>query len=1046
MADKQPGAASALTNNSLIAAVLAATGAIYLAREAPLEEERPEAYEAALHSQGFHEIEARAWQDPLAAVEAHRRGDAHGDDKCANAPSDSKHCNQLKTELAQRPNSAILAVMVTGGSFSEDVETRRRIRYAVLAGLNREGYAPEDPQRLDYFRLPPDQKTGVSADFPYEWFHRRDRIGDQALVLWVNEDSALLTNGETGHPLLALGNLFETLLPPAPAAGDAESARPQPSRAISILGPWQSDTLLSMRGERCGQRAERAGSPPFTFNFYVYGASISDKLLDERLPPQCAKFPVAWRIVTDDVVGKELVAELGRRGVFSKSPFDTLLSDWKARGSLDVSAFGKETEPLGLSRKKTAVALVSDWDTLYGWGVAKTVEDQIRTKATVERFSYLRGLDGVLTTNGQKNSPASDQKQGEDRAVGKSPGDPKIDPRAFDRAYGPSQADYLRRLADGLKARSQEYDFKAIGVLGNDVYDKLWVLRALKPAFPNAIFFTTDYDLALTSVNDLPYTRNLVVASSFGGQLRKERQREIPPFRSAYQTSAFFATQLALEGVQPTGPSSVVPQGAQLFEIARTGAIVELATKEVDNKKVDSPSDAECGNDISKCEPVIAPVRPPALNDRDRWLASIGFSLAAAWLSVIASKRDEDVKTLSRAYRLHGLLYFVAALLFGAAIAVLFWNPLAVWLMNEGVGEPLALLRGIGIWPIVALRLLLTLFCVFLTFRACRVFRNNTADLETRILGSEKPSSPTRQERDARRLIDPFLAYRIDAFVDNSDESHVDAAWKAYISQGRWQLRLGRCALWSAVALLLFALAGGFDGGPPVRAYLARYLYNFSLATNFVSASVLTLFIFDATALCVSFVEGLGRSQTQWPKEAQKDFAQRLGVAATQNTNAPGKKKKCGLLDYWIDLVFIEKHTSVVNSLVYYPFLVIALSILAHSAVLAAYPGGALIGVAEAIGLAMVFCCAIALRWASERVRRSAERHFAAEIVKLGDNKPAPGQWGSKQLQALLDRIRDLSGGAFSPLLEQPFIKALLLPVGSIGWATLQDLPSLWRL
>ncbi len=36
-----------------------------------------------------------------------------------------------------------------------------------------------------------------------------------------------------------------------------------------------------------------------------------------------------------------------------------------------------------------------------------------------------------------------------------------------------------------------------------------------------------------------PYTRNLLVASSFGLQLDDDLQHEIPPFRSSYQTAAF---------------------------------------------------------------------------------------------------------------------------------------------------------------------------------------------------------------------------------------------------------------------------------------------------------------------------------------------------------------------------------------------------------------------------------------------------------------------------------------------------------------------------
>ncbi len=61
----------------------------------------------------------------------------------------------------------------------------------------------------------------------------------------------------------------------------------------------------------------------------------------------------------------------------------------------------------------------------------------------------------------------------------------------------------MRRLAAKLKEKDDEFrrrgegGIRAIGVLGNDVFDKLLVLRALKPQFPEAVFFTTDYDAAL---------------------------------------------------------------------------------------------------------------------------------------------------------------------------------------------------------------------------------------------------------------------------------------------------------------------------------------------------------------------------------------------------------------------------------------------------------------------------------------------------------------------------------------------------------------------
>lgn len=78
MAEKQSGATGALTNNSLFAAVLAVAGALYLNSDAPLDRLRPDAFEASPASHAYHDIEARSWQDPLAAAEAHRQADADG--------------------------------------------------------------------------------------------------------------------------------------------------------------------------------------------------------------------------------------------------------------------------------------------------------------------------------------------------------------------------------------------------------------------------------------------------------------------------------------------------------------------------------------------------------------------------------------------------------------------------------------------------------------------------------------------------------------------------------------------------------------------------------------------------------------------------------------------------------------------------------------------------------------------------------------------------------------------------------------------------------
>ena len=145
------------------------------------------------------------------------------------------------------------------------------------------------------------------------------------------------------------------------------------------------------------------------------------------------------------------------------------------------------------------------------------------------------------------------------------------------RAEGPSQLDYIPRLADHIEQVNRELfvdspaaQIRAIGVLGSDLYDKLLTLQALRPRFPNAIFFTTDLDARLWHPNQLKWTRNMVVASSFGLELQPELQQDIPPFRDSYQTAEYLSCLSALGLVSPDELKCISPR---LFEIGRNGPV-----------------------------------------------------------------------------------------------------------------------------------------------------------------------------------------------------------------------------------------------------------------------------------------------------------------------------------------------------------------------------------------------------------------------------------------------------------------------------------------
>jgi hypothetical protein len=116
-------------------ALLVGVAGIFALTQKPFQDTRPPSAVLPLDHRppdDGQNIEARLWQDPLTAValalksqdapgayEAHRLREAVRD----NAASDKK--------------TLVLTVMLNGGAYTDDIETRRRARYAVAAGLYR---------------------------------------------------------------------------------------------------------------------------------------------------------------------------------------------------------------------------------------------------------------------------------------------------------------------------------------------------------------------------------------------------------------------------------------------------------------------------------------------------------------------------------------------------------------------------------------------------------------------------------------------------------------------------------------------------------------------------------------------------------------------------------------------------------------------------------------------------------------------------------------------------------------------------------------------
>src|SRR4051794_12308193 len=148
----------------------------------------------------------------------------------ANGPP-MHHIETLYEQIrTARKRVLVLAVMQSGGPYTEDSEMRVRSRHAVVTALGRAAYAPEDDEHIGFVTIdwprmrfpdwqgykPPIEagsspekeaasKPGlgdVSLNIPYEWWRQQgtsyeDTSNSPAaeprartiLVLWLNEDA-----------------------------------------------------------------------------------------------------------------------------------------------------------------------------------------------------------------------------------------------------------------------------------------------------------------------------------------------------------------------------------------------------------------------------------------------------------------------------------------------------------------------------------------------------------------------------------------------------------------------------------------------------------------------------------------------------------------------------------------------------------------------------------------------------------------------------------------------------------------------------------------
>jgi hypothetical protein len=170
------------------------------------------------------------------------------------------------------------------------------------------------------------------------------------------------------------------------------------------------------------------------------------------------------------------------------------------------------------------------------------------------------------------------------------------------------------------------------------------------------------------------------------------------------------------------------------------------------------------------------------------------------------------------------------------------------------------------------------------------------------------------------------------------------------------------------------------------------------------------------------------------PGERDKRWQPKTATEKEEPSDAEQRQKKIAqsVLDAWLDARIVAERTKAIAPLVYFPFVVLALIVIARWDAFDNWDMP--VGLLVVLTVSFSVCCfsAAFLQRTANRVRRRCIAQLQRCLLARKGDK---GDWlpTTAQIEQVTDQIRTLREGAFVPFLEQPFFRAALLPFASAG-------------
>lgn len=980
-------------------------------------------------------VSARLWQDPLSVARASLKpGNEHKAAPAATATAESE-------DVGVSANYTMLVpVIMLGGAYGQDVEFRARTRFAVWTALWSLGWVPADGDHIGVYEW---ETMGSKQAVAFEWAGWLDNAGHRALIVWVSESSL------GPHPLSDLSRLLQATTQSSVIGeplhvsktvvlhcGGSGTLANVASEVLAGFHPLQGDPLhaasveitTATTDDRALLRSKWTEERPALYNpVFGFGDDPFElvELLNQQRGDRRGDLAFHRSIVSDGAMMHALVEELSARSI----KFG------------DFVAHDASTEVASALPDPGRIVLISELDTSYGRNLpvafAKaaiergnadldhaggsrpdrrplpdnaTIRDLAPwsplTRRWLDIYAYARGFDGRLHDDapGSKSGPA--------KADAKNDGSALMPVVPAEAAEGLNQADYLRRLALEIEAKDRELrahhangGIRAVGIMGSDVYDKLMILKALRPRLPGTLFFTTDLDARLTNPSDWNVTRNLLIAAPYGLQLVTDSlnapNHGIPPFRDSYQTAVYAGAMRALNAAIPGSlppealPAEELPP-VQLYEVGRNGPVwLQTAAKAV------APTTG------------ANPFLRTTLNWKlGLWLFCL-FGIALGCWAMHAGVESVGTSRwwhqLGRALIPDTIRWLGLATIFSYLLTVL----LADW--DRAVcafAEPFAIVEGVSIWPTFMLRCVGTLMALYFIVDIRRMHEVSQHSIAHKFNLDSHSTVPAGAQSEITKKA--------------SDEGGTDprGVWRRHCAHGR----LGWTATRVTCLALLYLIGNGalfvWLGFPasPARGGFAQLADLISLGCWVVSQVAISMLVLDAFLQMVALIRHFDHGRSDWTIVTA---GQPPGTHLCADSVAP--KLDAAVRAELLDLRLIAERTRDVGRIFVFPFIVQVFGIAARSSLIDNWTWPLPLLIVVSLNLLLI-CVSIGL------VTQAATKARASSIGTLQQLRAKTRSTSQREaIDAAITRVRGESTGAFAPITQQPAVRYALWLMSGLG-------------